>query len=212
MEFPTSLRMKEDQQNDDGGQSDDIMLKSRTSSASNPLTAETGMLQTQMSADPSLFFWNNPILAAVDFAAIFIFAGIGKANHDTTGAIDIASVMSTAFPFLLAWYGTSPFTGVYKNSNRMSRRRDTTADGGNYRTDRNDDGSSAGEMVLESGKLAAQGWIVAVPLGCVLRGLIKGYPPPVPFVIVTMIATLVILGGARMLYTAAVVNFATTNE
>ena len=49
----------------------------------------------------------------------------------------------------------------------------------------------------------AKGWIVAVPLGCVLRGVIKGYVPPVPFVIVTMIATLVIVGGARVAFAFA---------
>jgi len=40
-------------------------------------------------------------------------------------------------------------------------------------------------------------------LGCALRGVIKGYVPPLPFVIVTLIATLVLLGGTRALYAVA---------
>jgi len=44
--------------------------------------------------------------------------------------------------------------------------------------------------------------VIAVPLGCALRGIIKGYVPPVPFVIVTLIATLVILSIGRSAYTA----------
>lgn len=125
---------------------------------------------------------NNPILASLDFAALVLFAGIGKANHDTTGAIDLQSTLSTAAPFVISWYATSPFTGIYDS---------TSKSGG-------DDGT-----ILEAGKIAAKGWIVAIPLGCALRGVIKGYVPPVPFVVVTMIATLILLGGARVLYAAA---------
>lgn len=79
-------------------------------------------------------------------------------------------VVTVAFPFLLSWFATSPFTGVYS---------------------KNDDG------VLQT---TLKGWIVAIPLGCVFRGVIKGYVPPLPFVIVTMIATLVVLGGTRFVY------------
>lgn len=125
---------------------------------------ETGKFSTPM---------EKPILAAVDFAALVAFAGVGKASHSADGALDIQAVLTTALPFLLAWYATSPFTGVYKDG-----------DGG----------------VISAGKAAAKGWVVAVPLGCALRGVIKGYVPPAPFVIVTLIATLVILGGSRMLY------------
>jgi hypothetical protein len=36
-----------------------------------------------------------------------------------------------------------------------------------------------------------------------MRGVIKGYAPPIPFVIVTMIATLVILTVSRILFSVA---------
>ena len=41
---------------------------------------------------------------------------------------------------------------------------------------------------------------VAIPLGVVLRGVIKGYAPPVPFIIVTLISTFVILIIGRILF------------
>ena len=124
---------------------------------------------------------DKPILAAIDFASLVIFAGVGKASHSADGSLDIQGVFTTAFPFLAAWFATSPLTGVYRNTN-------------------SGDGDNDGGGILEAGKLAAKGWIVAIPLGCVLRGVIKGYVPPLPFVIVTMIVTLVILGGTRMIY------------
>jgi hypothetical protein len=37
-------------------------------------------------------------------------------------------------------------------------------------------------------------------LGVVLRGVIKGYAPPVPFIIVTLVSTFVILVLARVLF------------
>ncbi len=119
---------------------------------------------------------DKPILATTDFLSLVVFAGVGKASHSgPDGALDLGAVCVTAFPFLLAWFATSPFTGVYQ--------------------DRNDD-----DGIIDAAKVAAKGWIVAVPLGCALRGVIKGYVPPAPFVIVTMIVTLVLLGGTRMLY------------
>ena len=121
---------------------------------------------------------DKPLLASIDFASLVTFAGVGKASHSADGSLDIAAVFVTAFPFLLAWYTTSPLTGVYKDT-----------DGDN--------------VAIDALKVAAKGWIIAVPLGCVLRGIIKGYVPPAPFVIVTMIATLVILGGTRVLYAVA---------
>ena len=165
-------------------------LKSITSGRSNRSpSASTTKLQmanadnesTPTSDLESSSLLDKPILAAIDFASLVIFAGVGKASHSADGSLDIQGVFTTAFPFLAAWFATSPLTGVYRNTN-------------------SGDGDGDGGGVLEAGKLAAKGWIVAIPLGCVLRGVIKGYVPPLPFVIVTMIVTLVILGGTRMIY------------
>jgi hypothetical protein len=123
---------------------------------------------------------DRPILAFLDFFALFVFAAIGKASHaalDGAGVLQEAiAVAQTALPFWVAWFTTSFVTGVYQNI---------------------DDESS---WLAASWKQTTKGWIVAVPLGCVGRGILKGYVPPAPFVIVTMIATLILLGTTRTFY------------
>jgi Protein of unknown function (DUF3054) len=125
---------------------------------------------------------DRPLLAILDLVALLVFAAIGKASHaagDGTSLVQEASAVAlTALPFILSWFATSFVTGVYQT------------------IEKDDDDN----WLTSSWKQTAKGWIVAVPLGCVGRGLIKGYVPPVPFVIVTMIATLVILGLTRMAY------------
>jgi len=123
--------------------------------------------------------FDRPVLALVDLAALIIFAGLGKASHSPDGSIDLVAVLTVAFPFVVAWFATSPFTGVYKADERKNN------------------------LIQDSFITAAKGWIVAVPLGCVLRGFILGYVPPLPFVAVTLIATLIILGVARVIFAAA---------
>ena len=122
---------------------------------------------------------DRPVLAAVDVAALLGFAAVGKASHSADGSLDIGAVASVAFPFVTSWLLTSPLTGVY--------------------TDDAKDGNVVSESFLKAGK----GWIVAIPIGIALRGVIKGYVPPVSFAVVTMIATLVIVGGARVLFAFA---------
>jgi hypothetical protein len=55
-------------------------------------------------------------------------------------------------------------------------------------------------MATSTAIKVAKGWALAIPAGIVLRGVIKGYAPPVPFIIVTLISTLVILAGVRVLF------------
>jgi len=117
---------------------------------------------------------DRPLLGALDFMAILLFAFVGTSSHNS--ASDYLAVLAVAVPFLISWFVTTPFLGLYKS--------DATSD------------------KIGAFKTAAKGWIVAIPLGCVLRGLIKGYVPPLPFVIVTMIATIVVIGGTRVAYTA----------
>lgn len=118
--------------------------------------------------------FEKPPLALLDFVSIFIFAAVGKASHNSDGSLDILAILTTAFPFLFAWYATSPFTSVY--------------------------GNNAEGSIVQASKLAAKGWLIAIPLGICFRGILKGYVPPLPFVIVTLITTLIILTGTRILY------------
>lgn len=117
---------------------------------------------------------DRPILAALDFASILFFALVGTASHATAG-IDFLAVLAVAVPFLISWFVITPFLGLYSDK--------ATSD-------------KMGAFLN-----ASKGWIVAIPMGCVLRGIIKGYIPPIPFVVVTMIATLIIIGGTRVAYT-----------
>lgn len=136
-------------------------------------SAESGGDQGSTTSSPL----DRPLLAVVDAAALTGFAAVGKASHTgPNDAIEVSAVLQTAFPFLLAWFATSPLTGVYKE------------------TDKNQN------LALTTMKQVVIGWVVAVPLGCALRGVIKGYVPPTSFIVVTLIATLVILTLSRLLF------------
>ena len=132
---------------------------------------------------------SEPALAALDIVALIGFAAVGKASHAPDGSVDIAAVLVTGFPFVFSWLLTSPLTGVYQDL-QLTKSSASTVD-------------IARDALVQT----AKGWALAVPLGCALRGIIKGYVPPVPFVVVTLIATLVILGGVRVIYA-----FATTPD
>ncbi|CAM9764790.1 unnamed protein product [Chrysoparadoxa australica] len=134
-------------------------------------------------------------LAFGDFAALTVFAWIGRwawvecpliekrvpdgsllcrSSHGS-GAIDFG-VLQTALPFYLGWFGVSPLLGSYAN--------EATA--------------NQGEMI----KKLAPAWGVSIPAGIAIRGLYKGEVPPVPFMVVSMVATGVALAAWRGAYTA----------
>lgn len=155
----------------------------RPSSLSRPVIRKSAIqkaepedsLSTESSSPKFSSPLDKPILAVLDLVALLVFAGVGKASHATDGSLDLLAVGVTAFPFIFSWLATSFFTGVY--------------------------GPIDSQKWLQSSfQQTLQGWIVAIPIGCVGRGLIKGYVPPVPFLIVTMIATLIMLGATRTAY------------
>lgn len=129
----------------------------------------------EMSKIPSTPF-DRPILSLIDAAMLIVFAAVGKASHNTLdGSLDLAAVAQTAGPFLVSWFAVAPFLGCF-----------TPMATGDWK---------------ESAITTTKAWIVAIPLGCALRGILKGYIPPLPFVIVTLIATWVLLVGGRSVYT-----------
>lgn len=157
-----------------------------TSSVSSPMSFQHSISYSSVSVQRSMAssseeessntksILDRPGLAALDFGAILLFAFIGTSSHNS--ASDFLAIFAVAIPFLISWFAVTPFLGLY-----------------------NQEATSDIKTALTT---TAKGWIVAIPLGCVLRGIIKGYVPPLPFVIVTMIATLVVLGGSRVAYTA----------
>ena len=50
---------------------------------------------------------------------------------------------------------------------------------------------------------AAKTWAVATPVSLALRGLLKGYVPPTPFIVVSFVATGTLMIGWRMGLAAA---------
>ena len=119
---------------------------------------------------------DRPVLSVIDLTGLFVFAGIGKASHSAVdGSLDVAAVLVTVFPFWVSWLLLAPLAGCYT----PEATRDTRS----------------------AAVQAAKGWILAVPMGCVLRGIIRGYAPPIPFVVVTLLSTLVILTLGRVGYT-----------
>lgn len=49
-------------------------------------------------------------------------------------------------------------------------------------------------------KICNTAWIVSIPAALAIRGVIKDYIPPTPFIIVSMCATFALLYGWRSLY------------
>ena len=137
--------------------------------------------QSESKGNPYEALINRPVLAIIDFISLVTFAAIGKASHAPDGSLDVIGVSITAFPFLLSWFTITPLIGCYNPSPK--------------------DLGSIKQLSMDVLINAGKGWALAVPMGCVLRGVFKGYVPPTPFVIVTLISTAIIIGGTRVLYT-----------
>ncbi|KAG2436547.1 hypothetical protein HYH02_011484 [Chlamydomonas schloesseri] len=116
------------------------------------------------------------VLAAGDAAALLLFAAAGRSNHgEATQAVD---ALGTALPFIIGWFATAPFLGGFGAEARK-------------------------KGVPAAAATAAKCWAAGVPLGLVIRGLSRGYVPPVPFIGVSMAVTGVLLVGWRSALAAA---------
>ncbi|MEW5304544.1 MAG: hypothetical protein WDW36_007149 [Sanguina aurantia] len=112
-------------------------------------------------------------LAAGDVAALMAFAAVGRINHG--GVLDIETLL-TALPFIAGWFTIAPFLGAFTLEAMSTPKAAATA--------------------------AAKCWAVATPLGLVIRGAAKGYVPPTPFIVVSFVATFVVLVGWRTAFAA----------
>lgn len=122
--------------------------------------------------------WNDLItrwpLVIGDVLALYTFAAIGRSNHAEDGGV--LDILKTATPFLISWLAISPFLGAYSTSATSSKN-----------------------SVFSS---LVPAWAVSVPAGLFIRGIIKGAIPPTPFIIVSMIATFILISLWRSLYVA----------
>lgn len=119
---------------------------------------------------------NRPFLFSGDLLAFLSFSAIGRGNHGED--VGIIPILETAAPFILTWLVFSSFLGAYT--------REATAKQG---------------IKIVLGILPA--WIVSVPSALAIRGYIKDYIPPTPFIIVSFVATFALLFLWRTLYVSA---------
>lgn len=113
---------------------------------------------------------------AGDAAALLLFAAIGRGSHGE--GLSVAGVLSTAWPFMLGWFGSAALLGGYGKA----------AQGGST-------GKAAGA--------AAKCWAAGIPAGHLVRAATRGYFPDPSFIAVSMAATGVFLVGWRTALAAA---------
>jgi DUF3054 family protein len=110
----------------------------------------------------------SAMLAAGDALAFIVFAAVGRASHsEAAGLAAILQVAETAAPFAIGWYMVAPFAGAYGAEITGQPRR----------------------MLARS----ALAWLLAWPIGLLLRALIRQSPIPISFAIVTLITNMLLL-------------------
>ena len=106
-------------------------------------------------------------LAAGDTAGLLLFAAIGRASHSEAAGLEaLAQVAGTAAPFVAGWFLTAPVLGAYGAKTETLR----------------------GMLVR-----TALCWLVAWPIGLILRALALQRAIPLSFALVTLVTVLVIL-------------------
>jgi hypothetical protein len=117
----------------------------------------------------------SALLAAGDALAFLVFATIGRASHSEAAGLDaIMQVAETAAPFAIGWFVVAPFAGAFKPPVVGQPRQ-----------------------MLPRTALA---WLLAWPLGLLLRALIRQTSIPLSFAIVTLITNMLILLGWRAVF------------
>ncbi len=111
-------------------------------------------------------------LAIGDVLTFLAFAALGRRAHSMGNALD--DLIATALPFLLAWFIVAPFTGAY--------------------------GAGATQTPKTAAQRSALTWLVAFPLGLLLRIPIVGRLSHISFVLVAGLFTLLMLVGWRTLF------------
>jgi hypothetical protein len=111
-------------------------------------------------------------LVAGDVLTFLPFAALGRRAHSMGSALD--DVVGTAVPFMVAWFVVAPFTGAF--------RRDATSN------------------PTQGAKRAGLTWLLAFPLGLLIRTPIVGRLPHISFAIVAGVFTLLFLTGWRALF------------
>lgn len=110
------------------------------------------------------------LLIGGDTAALLLFAAIGRRNHGE--GLQLWQTVNTALPFLVGWAVAASLTGAYSSK-------------------------SSTQGVGSAAVAASKAWILGVPIALVLRSVQRGYLPDKSFVIVSFVATGILLIGWR---------------
>ena len=115
---------------------------------------------------------NRIILMAGDLITFLLFAAVGRRAHSMGSALD--DITATAVPFVIGWFLVGPFTGAFR--------------------------AGATDGMSAAAKRAALTWLLAFPLGYMIRALMLGRLAHYTFAIVAGVFTFVTLVSWRALY------------
>ncbi len=122
-----------------------------------------------------------------DILAFLIFADLGRRSHGAAAGLSaLFEVINTAAPFLLGWFAVAPWLKVYRDERRL--------------TSNPSEPQQRAPLVRVMLQRTTLAWLVACPVGLVLRALFLWRGIPVSFAIVTFASTLLILGGWRAMF------------
>ncbi|ERN18540.1 uncharacterized protein LOC18446906 isoform X2 [Amborella trichopoda] len=117
-------------------------------------------------------------LAGGDVLCLLVFAAIGRFNHGFP-VFDIET-FHIADPFIAGWLLSAYFLGGYGPDGKGA--------------------NGLGKAVIA----ATKSWAAGIPLGLVIRAATSGHIPPLPFILVSMGSTAVLLIGWRAMLNALV--------
>ena len=121
------------------------------------------------------YAWRIAALAGGDALMFLLFSAIGRSTHGEAAGLDaLLQVAGTAAPFLAGWLLAAPLLGAYRPA-VISR---------------------VGPMLART----ALAWLVAGPLGLVIRSLLLQRGISVTFALVTLATVLVMLIVWRVLF------------
>ena len=120
---------------------------------------------TEIARETTLRPWGLALLAG-DLVALFLFVLAGQMDHDLLpGANPLWFTLSRGWPFLLVWLVVGWLVGAFRLPSETGWRA----------------------LARELGGRALHGWLIAAPLGVVLRALVLGRSVvPVLFFLTTL--------------------------
>lgn len=113
------------------------------------------------------------ILAGGDVLCLLIFAAVGRFTHGFP-VFDLET-LQTADPFIAGWFLSAYFLGAFGEDGK---------------------GINGTSKAIAA---TAKSWAVGIPLGILIRSGTSGHIPKIPFMLVTMGSTAVLLFGWRVL-------------